>query len=72
MGSVARFIDEIDDEEWLLMFVQELEVQVKQIILMERKIKQLIQQAREGRTDSYNELIKVKKYLIISYNISYL
>ena len=72
MGSVARVIDEIDDEEWLLMFVQELEVQVKQIILMERKIKQLIQQAREGRTDSYNELIKVKKYLIISYNISYL
>ena len=59
MGSVARVIDEIDDEEWLLMFVQELEVQVKQITLMERKIKQLIQQAREGRTDSYNELIKV-------------
>ena len=43
------------------MFVQELEVQVKQIILMERKIKQLIHQAREGRTDSYNDLIKVIK-----------
>jgi hypothetical protein len=55
---VARVIDEIDDEQWLLMFVQELEVQVKQIIQIERKIKQLIHQAREGRTDSYNELIK--------------
>ena len=33
-------------------------MQVKQIIQIERKIKQLIHQAREGRTDSYNELIK--------------
>ena len=38
--------------------MSELEVQVKQIIQIERKIKQLIHQAREGRTDSYNELIK--------------
>ena len=52
-------IDEIDDENWLMMFVQELEVQVKQIIQMERKIKSLIHQAREGRADGYKELIKV-------------
>ena len=56
---VARVIDEIDDENWLMMFVQELEVHVKQIIQMEKKIKQLIHQAREGRADGYKELIKV-------------
>ena len=39
LGLVARVIDEIDDENWLMMFVQELEVHVKQIIQMERKIK---------------------------------
>ena len=58
LGLVARVIDEIDDENWLMMFVQELEVHVKQIIQMERKIKQLIHQAREGRADGYKELIK--------------
>merc|ERR1711933_608151 len=42
LGLVARVIDEIDDENWLMMFVQELEVHVKQIIQMERKIKELI------------------------------
>ena len=59
LGMVARVIDEIDDENWLMMFVQELEVHVKQIIQMEKKIKQLIHQAREGRADGYKELIKV-------------
>jgi hypothetical protein len=58
LGLVARVIDEIDDENWLMMFVQELEVHVKQIIQMERKIKQLIHQAREGRADGYKDLIK--------------
>ena len=56
--TFARVIDEIDDENWLMMFVQELEVHVKQIIQMERKIKQLIHQAREGRADGYKDLIK--------------
>lgn len=58
LGLVARVIDEIDDEKWLMMFVQELEVHVKQIIQMEKKIKQLIHQAREGRADGYKELIR--------------
>ena len=64
LGLVARVIDEIDDEKWLMMFVQELEVHVKQIIQMEKKIKQLIHQAREGRADGYKELIRVCNFWI--------
>ena len=43
-------VDALDDEEYLILFIQELESCLKETITLESRQKQLIQQSRNGGT----------------------
>ena len=60
--------DALDDEEYLILFIQELESCLKETITLESRQKQLIQQSRNGGTggnmlnkEGYSALIIIRK-----------
>ena len=37
LAEIARVIDEVDDEEWLLIFIGELEIQLNDLLRSDSK-----------------------------------